>query len=177
MKALCLTNMALASAPSPPPIWLSPAWAALAAHASSLSAGPHLRELLQDAARCAALVVEHDGVVLDFARQRATAETLRLLVELADAAGLRSKIDALASGARINITEDRAVLHMALRAPRGSPPLLLDGVDVHADVHAVQDRIAAFASAVRSGAHVGVTGKPLRDVVSVGIGGRCGSGD
>lgn len=155
------------------PIWQSPAWAALEAHAAALKGDAHhLRVLLQDAARCAALTAEHDGVTLDFARQRVTAETMRLLVSLAEAAGLRRKIDALASGARINVTEDRAVLHMALRAPRGSPPLLLDGTDVHADVHAVRDRVAAFAEAVRSGAHVGVTGKPLTDVVSIGIGGR-----
>ena len=132
----------------------------------------HLRELLKDDERCAALTAEFDGVLLDFARQRVTAQTMDLLYDLAEAAGLRGKIDAMARGDHINGTEDRAVMHMALRAPEGFGGYAVDGADVVPDVHAVLRRINAFAEAVRGGtAHVGCTGKALRNVISVGIGG------
>ncbi len=160
----------MSAAPSSP-IWEHPAWAALKAHVPTIEA-THLKELLQDAPRCAALTAQHDGLLLDFSRQRVTAETMGLLQQLGEAAGLQAKIAAMASGAKLNVTEGRSVLHMALRAPRSAPPLLVDGVDVHAEVHAVQDKVAAFAEAVRSGKHLGATGKPLTSVVSIGIGGR-----
>jgi glucose-6-phosphate isomerase len=153
------------------PIWTTPEWAALRAHAEEVKKGAHLRDLLKDAARSAGMVAEFDGMVFDFARQRATPETLSLLLKLADTAGLRTKIDGMLSGKHINITEDRSVLHVALRAPKTAAPLVVDGQDVHKDVHAVLDKISAFSERVRSGAHKGATGKPLTDVVSIGIGG------
>ena len=153
------------------PIWKSAAWAALTAHVPEIER-THLRDLLADPARCAALTAEFDGTLLDYSRQRVTLDTMRLLHSLASEAGLSDRIRAMATGERINTTEGRAVLHMALRAPRGAPPLVVDGVDVHAQVHGVRDRIAAFVERVRSGAHVGATGKPLTSVVSIGIGGR-----
>ena len=128
---------------------------------------------MRDDARCAALTADFDGMLLDFSRQRVTEETMHRLHALAGAAKLGDRIRAMAAGERINVTEDRPVLHMALRAPRDAPPLLVDGVDVHAQVRAVRDRIAAFAERVRGGVHTGVTGKPLTNVVSIGIGGRC----
>ena len=158
---------------SSPAIWESAEWAALTAHAAALQ-GVHLRELLADASRSAACTAEVDGVLLDYSRQRVTAETLRLLLALAERAGLRGKLAAMAAGARVNGTEGRAALHTALRAPAGAPPLLVDGVDVHAEVHAVLARVAAFADAVRAGAPgaCGATGQPLTAVVAIGIGGR-----
>ena len=154
-----------------PHIWESSQWSALVAHAPSLDS-VHLRDLLSDAPRAASLRASFEGYTFDFSRQRMTTETLSLLLALADAAGLQSKIAALGAGSKINTTEGRAVLHMALRAPADARPLLLDGVtDVHADVRAVRAQIASFANKVRSGAHVGATGKPLTTVVSIGIGG------
>ena len=148
----------------------TPEWAALVAHVAEIEK-THLRELLQDAGRCAALTASCEGLFLDYSRQRVTAATMDHLHALAARAGLADRIRAMATGERINVTEGRAVLHAALRAPRGAPPLVVDGADVHAQVHAVRDRIAAFAERVRSGTHVGVTGKPLTNVVSIGIGG------
>ncbi len=95
-----------------------------------------------------------------------------LLFDLARAVGLEDSLKSMARGDKINVTENRAVLHMALRAPKGAPPLVVDGVDVHAQVHEVQDKISAFVDRIRSGKHVGATGKPLTSVVSIGIGGR-----
>jgi glucose-6-phosphate isomerase len=126
------------------------------------------------------MVAEHDGLVLDFSRQRATAATLPLLLALARRAALPEKLEQMRSGSKaLNPTEGRAVLHAALRAPRraagaepgGAPPLIVDGRDVHADVHATLDAVRAFSERVRSGAHRGATGRPLTDVVSIGIGG------
>jgi glucose-6-phosphate isomerase len=126
--------------------------------------------LLQDEARCAAMVAEHGGIVLDYSRQRATLATMEKLFGLARAAQVPEKIGAMASGARINSTEDRAVLHMALRAQPGDG-FALDGQDVIGQVHEVLGRIKGFSEQVRSGAWVGATGKALTDVVAVGIGG------
>jgi glucose-6-phosphate isomerase len=162
--------MAAAAAAARPRVWTTPEWAALKAHAEAVKS-THLRDLLRDPARCAALTFEADGVVLDASRQRATAETLPLLLSLAHAAGVREQIAAMLAGAHINVTEDRAVLHTALRAPAGSPPLVVDGQDVTADVAAVRAKVGAFAGRVRAGTHVGATGKRLTDVVSIGIGG------
>ena len=152
-------------------IWTTPEWESLKNHVKKIE-GCHLRDLLQDKSRCAALTAEFDSITLDYSRQLVTQETMSLLFSLARAAGLEERLKAMSRGDRINITENRSVLHMALRAPRGSPPLLVDGVDVHAQVHEVQDKIAAFASRVRSGKHLGATGKTLTNVVSIGIGGR-----
>ncbi len=147
----------------------TPAWKALAEHARSIP-GTHLRELLQDEARCAALRWEVDGVLLDASRQNATRQTLDLLVDLAREASLGRKIKAMANGERINGTENRAVLHMALRAPRRKS-ILVDGHDVVPDVHAVLERIKIFSKEIRGGKRKGVTGKKLTNVVSIGIGG------
>ncbi|MBA3709605.1 MAG: glucose-6-phosphate isomerase [Planctomycetes bacterium] len=155
----------------------TPAWKNLAAHVADIRA-THLRDLMRDGARCAGLVCEHDGVVIDFSRQNVTACTMELLFDLARAAGLERKIAAMASGEKINTTENRAVLHMALRAPpaKGAPSsrnarLRVDGADVNAQVHEVLKRIKTFSDQVRSGTWKGATGKPLTDVVAIGIGG------
>jgi glucose-6-phosphate isomerase len=132
--------------------------------------GVHLRELLADGQRCAAMRAELDGLVLDYARQNATGETMKLLFELAREARLAEKIAAMFAGQRINTTEDRAVLHVALRLPAGSS-LVVDGVDVVPEVQGVLERIGRFAEAVRSGEYRGATGERLTDVVAIGIGG------
>ena len=147
----------------------TPAWSALAAHVAEIR-GTHLRDLLQDGKRCAGLVAEHDGVVLDFSRQNATAKTLGLLVDLAKTADVPGKFKAMAAGAKLNTTENRSVLHVALRAPK-SATLVVDGVDVVAQVHEVIAKIKAFSTSVRKGTWKGATGKPLTDVVAIGIGG------
>ena len=144
-------------------------WKALEAEADKLK-GLHLRELLGDAARCSALVAEHDGVYLDYSRENVTAETMGKLVALADAAGLKGKMAAMAAGEHINNTENRAVMHVALRAP-ASKRIVVDGEDVVPGVHQVLGKIKDFASRVRSGQWLGATGKPLTTVVSIGIGG------
>jgi glucose-6-phosphate isomerase len=149
-------------------IWESSAWADLQRETSEVQK-THLRDLMQDASRTN-LSAEFDGIFLDYSRQRVTAETMRKLHALAAQSDLRGKIAAMAAGAHLNVTEDRAVLHMALRSPAGVQ-LVVDGVDVAADVAQVAARIRAFADRVRSGEHVGVTGKALTDVISIGIGG------
>jgi glucose-6-phosphate isomerase len=152
------------------------AWKRLAEHAKSFADGDgaapelHLRTLLQDSARCAGLAAEFDGILVDFARQRVTLETMDLLFDLAEQAGLWSKIAAMRAGEAVNTTEDRAVMHMALRAPKGQV-MATAGADVVPDVHAVLDAIEAYAGAVRAGERKGVTGKVLKNVISVGIGG------
>jgi glucose-6-phosphate isomerase len=147
-----------------------PAWKALAAHAQQIKPR-HLRELfVQDPDRGQRLTAEADGIFLDYSKNRVTDETLGLLVRLAQESGLRAKIDAMFRGDKINITEGRAVLHVALRAPK-SESILVDGVDVVPEVHAVLDKMAAFADRVRSGAWTGSTGKRIRNVVNIGIGG------
>ena len=146
-----------------------PEWKALQEHVDVVTK-THLKDLLQDAARVEALTAEHNGVYLDYSRQRVTTETMRKLYALAEATGLRGKIDAMFSGQHLNSTEDRAVLHVASRAPRTSS-ILVDGKDVVPDVHAVLDKIASFSEKVRSGEWLGATGKPLTDVVAIGIGG------
>jgi glucose-6-phosphate isomerase len=131
----------------------------------------HLRELFaQDPGRGERLTAEAAGLYLDYSKNRITSETLKLLVELAVQSGLRERIDAMFSGEKINVTEDRAVLHIALRAPRGAS-ILVDGHDVVAQVHAVLDKMAGFCNGVRSGAWKGYTGKQIRNVVNIGIGG------
>jgi glucose-6-phosphate isomerase len=131
----------------------------------------HLRELFAaDPARGERLHAEAAGLYLDYSKQRVTDETLRLLRELADACGLDERIAAMFRGDRINVTEQRAALHIALRAPAGER-ILVDGRDVVPDVHAVLDRMAAFCERVRSGAWTGHGGKRIRNVINIGIGG------
>ncbi len=150
-------------------IHTTPAWSELVAEAAAIGR-THLRDLLQDRARVDALRVHADGITADFSRQNATQATLAKLLRLAEAAQLRQRIAAMAAGARLNVTEDRSVLHTALRLPRGSR-LVVDGTDAAAQVHEVLDRIRAFSDAVRQGRHLGATGRPLTDVVAIGIGG------
>jgi glucose-6-phosphate isomerase len=152
------------------PIDATPEWADLAEHRRRMG-DAHLRELFAtDPARGTRLTAEHAVVLLDYSKHRLDSETLRLLQALAGRAGLRERIEAMFAGERINTTEDRSVLHVALRAPRGER-IVVDGRDVVADVHAVLDRMAAFCDRVRSGEWTGATGKRIRTVVNVGIGG------
>jgi glucose-6-phosphate isomerase len=146
------------------------AWKALAAHAEELR-GQHLRELFaSDPERGTKFRLEAEGIYLDYAKNRITAETLELLLKLAEESGLRGRIDAMFRGEKINITEDRAVLHVALRAPKGAT-IKVDGENVVPGVHEVLDRMAAFAERVRGGEWKGHTGKPIKNVINVGIGG------
>ena len=134
-------------------------------------AGVHLRELFAaDPTRGTRLTAEAAGLYLDYSKHRATDETLGLLIQLAEESQLRTRIDAMFRGDRINVTENRAVLHTALRLPR-SATLVVDGQDVVADVHDVLDRMGAFADRVRSGEWLGYTGKRIVNVVNIGIGG------
>jgi glucose-6-phosphate isomerase len=156
--------------PPTTPLTRTPEWEALASHQASIR-DRHLRELFaEDPERGRRFALEAEGIYLDYSKNRITAETLRLLVALAEAAGLRERIEAMFRGERINVTEDRAVLHVALRAPRGLA-IELAGRDVVPEVHAVLDRMSSFAEAVRGGRWLGHTGKPIRNVVNVGIGG------
>jgi glucose-6-phosphate isomerase len=148
----------------------SPAWQALEAHHRQLH-DVHLRTLFaEDPQRGERLSIEAAGLYLDYSKNRVTDETLRLLVQLAGERGLRERIDAMWNGECINTTEDRAVLHVALRAARDQR-IEFDGRDVVVDVHAVLDRMAGFCERVRSGAWTGYTGKRIRHVVNIGIGG------
>ncbi len=147
-----------------------PAWAALKAHFESIRE-KHLRELFaEDPARGERLTAEAVGVYLDYSKHRITDETLRLLLELAEQSGLRERIDMMFRGDKINVSENRAVLHVALRAPKGEK-ILVDGEDVVPAVHAVLDKMAAFAGRIRSGEWKGHTGKRIRAVINIGIGG------
>ena len=146
------------------------AWLALAKHYQKIKE-VHLRTLFaQDPARAEHFSLEAAGLYLDYSKHRLTDETLRLLLRLADESGLRGKIDAMFRGDKINLTEDRAVLHVALRAPRDEQ-ILVDGQDVVPEVHAVLDKMAEFSDRVRSGEWKGYTGKRIRNVVNIGIGG------
>jgi glucose-6-phosphate isomerase len=147
-----------------------PAWRALQAHHARIG-DTHLRQLFaDDPGRAERFSVEGAGLYLDCSKNRITAETVELLVQLAGECGVAERRDAMFRGDKINITERRAVLHVALRAPRGTQ-ILVDGQDVVADVHAVLDRMADFSGRLRSGAWVGHTGKRIRNVVNIGIGG------
>ncbi|ETV95068.1 hypothetical protein H310_11362 [Aphanomyces invadans] len=151
-------------------IYDTPQWKRLVAHAKEIKETTHLKTLLKDEARNAELSAEYNGIHLDFSRQNATTQTLDMLFDLADTAQLRQKLAAMAAGEHINTTEDRAVMHIALRSP-ANKPLYVDGVNVVDDVHNVLRNIRAFSDKVRTGAHVGATGKHLTSVVSIGIGG------
>ena len=148
----------------------SAAWQALRDHHAAMH-GVHLRDLFaKDAKRGERLTLEAAGIFLDYSKNRVSDETLGLLVGLAEQSGLRERIDAMFRGDKINVTEDRAVLHVALRAPKGAT-IAVDGRNVVADVHAVLDKMAAFANRVRGAEWKGHTGKRIRNVVNIGIGG------
>jgi len=151
-------------------------WRKLEKHAENIEQ-THLRDLLQDEERSEKLFAEHDGVYLDYSRQRVTLETMDLLFDLADKQQLKEKIDAMVTGKKINWTEDRAVLHTALRGEKDEDNqsrenrIVVDGEDVMEEVWEVLDQIKYFTEAVRSGEVRGFTGKRLRNIISVGIGG------
>ncbi len=147
-----------------------PAWKALAAHHKTISK-LHLRQLFaDDPNRGQGMAIEAVGLYLDYSKNRVTGETLNLLLQLAEESGLRERIDAMFGGEKINITEKRAVLHVALRAPKDES-ILVDGKNVVPEVHAVLDRMADFSNRVRSGEWKGHTGKRIRNVINIGIGG------
>jgi len=147
-----------------------PAWKALQAHHAKVK-DLHLRSLFaEDPRRGERLTAEAAGIWLDYSKNRVTDETVSLLVQLAEASGLRGRIDAMFRGEKINVSEKRAVLHVALRAPRDAV-IVVDGENVVPGVHAVLDRMAAFSERVRSGTWKGHTGERIRNVVNIGIGG------
>ena len=147
-----------------------PAWRALEAHHEKIK-DKHLKQLFaEDSTRGERFTVEADGIFFDYSKNRVTDETLKLLLQLAEESGLKTRIDAMFRGEKINITEDRAVLHVALRAPK-SESIFVDGEDVVPAVHKVLEKMAAFSERVRSGAWKGHTGKRIRNVINIGIGG------
>src|SRR5215813_2301648 len=146
------------------------AWRALESHYKKVSQ-LHLRELFaEDPKRGERMVVEAVGLYLDYSKNRITDQTLELLIQLADEAGLQSRIEAMFRGEKINLTEKRAVLHTALRAPKGSS-IVVDGENVVPQVHSVLDKMAEFSTRVRSGAWKGHTGRRIVNVINIGIGG------
>ena len=152
------------------PLTKRPAWKALTAHHKKI-AGKHLRELFaKDPKRGERLTASAAGLFLDYSKNRVTDETLELLIKLAEESGLKARIEAMFAGEKINITENRAVLHVALRAPKGAK-ILVDGKNVVPEVHAVLDKMVEFADRVRSGAWKGHTGKRIKNVINIGIGG------
>jgi glucose-6-phosphate isomerase len=152
------------------PLTARQSWKSLQAHQEKIRS-QHLRTLFaDDATRGERLTAEAIGIYLDYSKNRVTDETLTLLRGLAEECGLRERIDAMFRGDKINLTEDRAVLHVALRAPRGTS-ILVDGKNVVPEVHAVLDAMADFSNRVRSGAWKGHTGKRIRNVINIGIGG------
>ena len=153
-----------------PPLRERPAFDALAKHHAEL-VGRHLRELFaEDPARGERLCAEAAGLYLDYSKNRITDETLGLLLQLAEQSGLERHRDAMFAGERINVSENRSVLHVALRMPKGAS-LVVNGTDVVVEVHEVLDRMAGFATRIRSGEWKGHTGKPIRNIVNIGIGG------
>ena len=147
-----------------------PAWKALAAHFENLRP-QHLRQLFaNDPERGTRLTAEGAGIFLDYSKNRVTDETIQLLVQLAEECGLRSRIEAMFTGEKINVTEKRSVLHVALRAPKGAS-ILVDGQNVVPGVHEVLEKMASFCERVRGGIWKGHTGKRIRNVVNIGIGG------
>ncbi|HEV3343127.1 MAG TPA: glucose-6-phosphate isomerase [Pirellulales bacterium] len=147
-----------------------PAWKGLTAHAQQMR-DRHLRRLFaEEPARGERMTAEAVGIYLDYSKNRITDETVKLLVQLAEESGLRARIDAMFRGDKINITENRAVLHVALRAPQGAS-IVVDGENVVPQVHAVLNKMADFCNRVRSGDWKGHTGKRIRNVINIGIGG------
>jgi glucose-6-phosphate isomerase len=168
-------NMATHAKPGAQPQSIEPltkrkAWKALQAHYDQLR-GLHLRKLFaDDPKRGEQMTAEAVGILLDYSKNRITDETIKLLVQLAEESGLRSQIDAMFRGEKINFTEQRAVLHVALRAPKGTS-IVVDGENVVPQVHAVLDKMSDFSNRVRSGQWKGHTGKRIRNIINVGIGG------
>jgi glucose-6-phosphate isomerase len=155
---------------NPLPLTRRPEWRALEEHFAKMR-DVHLRELFaQDAQRGERFALEAVGLYLDYSKNRITDETMRLLLHLAESSGLRQRIDAMFRGEKINITEQRAVLHVALRAPKGES-IFVDGEDVVPEVHKVLTQMADFSNRVRSGVWAGYTGKRIRNVINIGIGG------
>ena len=156
--------------PTIKPLTKRQAWNALAAHHRSVRE-LHLRKLFaDDPTRGQRMTAEALGLYLDYSKNRITDDTLKLLLQLADESGLRERIDAMFRGEKINVTENRAVLHVALRSPRGAS-IVVDGKNVVTQVHAVLDKMAGFSNRVRTGAWKGHTGKRIRNVINIGIGG------
>ena len=152
------------------PLRERPNWAALEEHAAKIR-DLHLRDLFaEDAQRGEHFTLEALGLYFDYSKNRITGETMQLLIGLAEQSGLRARIDAMFAGEKINVTEHRAVLHVALRAPAGEK-IFVDGADVVPEVHAVLDRMEKFSAQIRSGEWKGHTGKRIRNVVNIGIGG------
>jgi glucose-6-phosphate isomerase len=152
------------------PLTARPAWKSLQDHFQGIRE-KHLQQLFAaDPERGKRMTAEAEGIFLDYSKNRVTDETLQLLLKLAEESNLRSRIDAMFRGDKINVTEKRAVLHVALRAPKGSS-ILVDGENVVPEVHAVLDKMTDFSNRVRSGAWKGFTGKPIRNIINVGIGG------
>ncbi|MFL5240559.1 MAG: glucose-6-phosphate isomerase [Gemmataceae bacterium] len=152
------------------PLPQRPAWKLLEAHYQKFKA-IHLRKLFSDdPTRAEHFTAEAEGIYLDYSKNRLSAETLKLLIQLAQESGLRARIDAMFKGEKINVTEDRAVLHVALRAPKGAT-ILVDGENVVPEVHAVLDRMADFSKRIRNGEWKGYTAKRIRNVINIGIGG------
>ncbi|HEY7093707.1 MAG TPA: glucose-6-phosphate isomerase [Ktedonobacterales bacterium] len=152
------------------PLTERPAWQALQAHNQQVRATSLHDLFAQDPKRGERLAFEAEGLYFDYSKQRVTDETLRLLLQLAEESGLRARIEAMFRGEKINVTKNRAVLHVALRAPKGES-IVVDGEDVVPQVHAVLDKMAAFADQIRSGAWLGHSGKRIRNVINIGIGG------
>jgi glucose-6-phosphate isomerase len=162
--------MSTSPAATQTPLTQLPAWKALAAHYEKIRT-EHLRELFKkDPERGTRFAVEAEGIYLDYSKHRITEETLKLLLQLAEESGLRGRIDAMFRGDKINTTENRAVLHVALRAPK-SEKILVDGENVVPAVHKVLDRMSDFSDRVRSGEWTGYTGKPIKNIINIGIGG------
>src|SRR5208283_1909901 len=152
------------------PLTETPAYKALGAHYEKIR-NTHLRTLFaEDPKRADTFSLEQVGLYFDYSKHRITAETVKLLLELAEQSGLRERTEAMFRGDKINLTENRAVLHVALRAPKGAS-IVMDGRNVVSGVHAVLDKMAEFSNRVRSGAWKGHTGKPIRNIVNIGIGG------
>jgi glucose-6-phosphate isomerase len=152
------------------PLTQRAAWKALETHHEEIKTTPLRSLFADDPQRAARFTIEAAGLFLDYSKNRITDETRKLLIQLAQESGLRERIDAMFRGEKINITENRAVLHVALRAPKGES-IIVDGQDVVPPVHAVLDKMAAFSDRVRSGAWKGHTGKRIRNVINIGIGG------
>jgi len=152
------------------PLAQRPAWKALGAHHQKIK-GLHLRQLFaDDPKRGIRMTAEAPGLFLDYSKNRVTNETIKSLVRLAEESGLKERIKAMFSGEKINVTENRAVLHVALRVPKDAS-IMVDGKNVVPEVHAVLDKMAGFSERIRSGQWKGFTGKPIRNVVNIGIGG------
>ncbi len=160
----------MAATANPTPLTQRPEWQALQTHYEKIR-DVHLRTLFaDDPQRGERMTQEAVGIYYDYSKNRITDETIRLLLQLAESAGLRQRIDAMFSGEKINVTERRAVLHTALRAPRDAT-IIVDGENVVPAVHAVLDKMADFSERVRRGAWMGYTGKRMRNVINIGIGG------